>query len=180
MLFKALLRRLNGGTDTASTKASSSHRSFSKLAYEKYPNLPNIILRLLFQNQRTLFKTSHDATQTQTQTLSFQAQRVFPVLEILERSGLPLQHRVEIEEAIRHHMASPIWAIREKAAKALALVISEKDLSSEIKTLLRPGKSSQNCLHGRLLCVRFTISRIGAKITGECQLRYSKLGINNS
>lgn len=173
MLFKALIRRLNGGTDTASTKASSSHRSFSKLAYEKYSNLPNIILRLLSQNQRTLFKTSHDATQTQT--LSLQAQRVFPVLEILERSGLPVQHRVEIEEAIRHHMASPIWAIREKAAKALAFVISEKDLSSEIKTLLRPSKSSQNCLHGRLLCVRFTISRIGAKITGEYRRRYSKL-----
>lgn len=115
MLFKALLRRLNSGTDTASTKASSSHRSLSKLAYEKYPNLPGMILRLLCQNQQISIDAPHDKTQAQNQALSLQAQWVFPALEILERSGLPLQHRVEIEAAIKYHMASPVWAIREKA-----------------------------------------------------------------
>lgn len=173
MLFKALLRRLNGGTDTASTKASSYHRSLSKLAYEKYPNLPNMILRLLCQNHQTLVKAPHDETLSLSSSL--QAQRVFPALEILQRSGLPLQHRVEIEEALRHHMESPVWAIREKAAKALALVISQKDLGGEIRTLLQPSKISQNCLHGRLLCVRFMISRIGTKPTGQRQWKYSKL-----
>lgn len=164
MLFKALLRRLNGGTDTASTKASSSHRSLSNLAYEKYPHLPNMILKLLFQNRHTSTITLHDELQTLSPSL--QAQLVFPALEILERSGLPLQHRVEIGEAIRHHMASPIWAIREKAAKALALVVSERNLGLEIKTLLRPSKISQNNLHGRLLCVRFMISRIRSNNIG--------------
>lgn len=169
MLFKALLRRLNGGTDTASTKASSSHRSLSKLAYEKYPNLPNMILRLLCQNQQILTETPRD--EMQTLSLSLQAQWVFPALEILERSGFPLQHRGEIEEATRHHMASPVWAIREKAAKALALVINEKDLSDEIKSLLKPSKISHNYLHGRLFCVRFMISRIGVKPIGQCQCK---------
>lgn len=166
MLFKALLRRLNSGTDTASTKASSSHRSLSKLAYEKYPNLPGMILRLLCQNQQIPIDAPHDKTQAQKQALSLQAQWVFPALEILERSGLPLQHRVEIEAAIKYHMASPVWAIREKAAKALALVVSEKDLSGEIETLLKPSNISQNSLHGRLLCVRLMISRIGVKSIG--------------
>lgn len=175
MLFKALLRRLNGGTDTASTKASSSHRSFSKLAYEKYPNLPNLILRLLCQNQQALIEAAHD----ETQTLLLQAQWVFPALEILERSGLPLKHRVEIEEAIRHHMASSIWVIREKAAKALALVVSEKDLAGEIRDLLKPGKISQNCLHGRLLCVGFMISRVGANLAGQYRCKCSTLLVNN-
>lgn len=175
MLFKALLRRLNGGTDTASTKASSSHRSLSKLAYEKYPNLPSLILRLLCQNQQTSIEAAHN----ETQTLSFQAQWVFPALEILERSGLPLQYRVEIDEAIRHHMASSIWVIREKAAKALALVLSEKDINGEIGNLLKPSKMSQNCLHGRLLCVGFMISRIGAIPTGQYRCNYSILCISN-
>lgn len=175
MLFKALLRRLNGGTDTASTKASSSHRSLSKLAYEKYPNLPSLILRLLCQNKPTSIEAAHN----ETQTLSFQAQWVFPALEILERSGLPLQYRVEIDEAIRHHMASSIWVIREKAAKALALVLSEKDINGEIGNLLKPSKMSQNCLHGRLLCVGFMISRIGAIPTGQYRCNYSILCISN-
>lgn len=178
MLFKALLRRLNGGTDTASTKASSSHRSLSKLAYEKYPNLPNMILRLLCQTPEKPSKAPVD--EIETLSLSLQAQWVFPALEILERSGLPLQHRLNIEEAVRHHMASPVWAIREKAAKTFALVTNEKDLNAEIRTLLRPSKISQNSLHGRLLCVRFMISRIDAKYTGQCRWRCSMLCINKS
>ncbi|MCJ1464709.1 hypothetical protein MMC07_003322 [Pseudocyphellaria aurata] len=165
MLFKALIRRLNGGTDTASTKASSSHRSLSKLAYEKYPNLPNIILRLLYQTPEKPLNASVDGIETLS--LSLQAQWVFPALEILERSGFPLQHRIDIEEAVRRHMASPIWAIREKAAKTLALVTNDEDLNAEIRTLLKPSNISQNCLHGRLLCVRSMISRIGQKTTDE-------------
>ena len=162
MLFKALLSRLNGGTDTASTRASSSHRQFSRLAYEKYPNLPNLIVKLLY-NYTPVSINAVQQGETQSLLFSLQAQQVFPALEIVERSGVPLQHRAEIEQAIRYHMEGPIWAIREKAAKAFALMVDERYITTEIKQLLNASERLQNALHGRLLCLRFLVSRLGAK-----------------
>ncbi len=162
MLFKALLSRLNGGTDTASSRASSSHRRFSRLAYEKYPNLSNLILKLLSGNIRMSFNGPQN-DEVKALSFSLQAQKVYPALEIVGRLGLPSHQRAEIREAIRFHMEGPIWAIREKAAKASALVLKESDFVNEIKQLLEPDERSQNALHGKLLYVRFIIARLVAK-----------------
>ena len=152
MLFKALIRRLNGGTDTSSTRASSPHRRFSKLMYEKYPSLLDLLLKLL----RRIDTVRLDSGQSEI-SASMQAQRVFPALEIIEISGLPSQHDLEIKKLIWHHMESPAWPIREKAAKALALVLKHEDRHADIQTLLRPDWPSQNALHGRLLYLRYII-----------------------
>lgn len=165
MLFKALVSRLNGGTDTASTRASSSHRRFSRLAYEKYTNLPNLTLKLLYQNNLISINDLHHH-ELHSLSFSLQAQQVFPALEIVERSGIPEQHFAEIEQAIRYHMEGPVWAIREKAAKAFALMVDEKYIIIEIKKLLDASERSQNVLHGRFLCMRFLVSRIGATTKG--------------
>lgn len=165
MLFKALLSRLNGGTDTASTRASSSHRQFSRLAYEKYPNLPKLILKLLYHNSLISINALQN-DEAQCRFFSLQAQQVFPALEIVERSGVPPQHRAEIEQAIRHHMEGPIWAIREKAAKAFALMVDKRHVVTEIKQLLDASERPQNALHGRLLCLRILLSRIEAERKG--------------
>ncbi len=149
MLFKALIRRLNGGTDTSSTRASSPHRRFSKLMYEKYPSLPDLLLKML----RRVDVARLDVGQSEI-SASIQAQRVFPALEIVEISGLPSQHNFEIKKLIWHHMESLAWPIREKAAKALALVLKDEDRHADIQTLLRPDWPSQNALHGRLLHLR--------------------------
>jgi len=148
MLFKALLRRLNGGTDTASTKIPSSHRQSSHLVYEKYTNIPILILRLL---QIELSPNGRGAVQ---------AHKVFPALEIIERSGMPLQYQAEITEALWYYARSPDWSIREKAAKALSCVLGDRDLYKEAKATLTPSNgTSQNALHGRLLCLRFLLAQ---------------------
>ncbi len=169
MLFKALIRRLNGGTDTSSTKASSSHRRLSKLMYEKFPNLTHLLVKMLRQLGESRTEGDHSAV-----SASMQAQRVFPALEIIERSGLPSQHGLEIKNLIWHHLESPAWPIREKAANALGLVLNDRDCHGEIKTLLRPDWRSQNALHGRLLYLRNILSRNKAPLLhrslSECLL----------
>ena len=149
MLFKALIRRLNGGTDTSSTRASSAHRPFSNLIYEKYPRLPNLLLKML----RQVDAPRVDGEESEF-SASMQAQRVFPALEIIEIAGFPSQNSVEIKELIWHHMEGSAWPIREKAAKALSLVLNDKNHRTDIEALLRPDWRSQNALHGRLLYLR--------------------------
>lgn len=170
MLIKALIRRLNGGTDTSSARAPSSHRRRSMLMYEKYPSLPNLLVKMLRQVDEPTMAGDRSEV-----AASMQAQRVFPALEIIERSGLPSQYRLEIKKLIWHHMESPSWPIREKAAKALGLVLSDEDYLSDIKTILRRDWLSQNALHGRLLYLRHIILRNTARLSvrsyGECVLK---------
>lgn len=151
MLLKALLSRLNGGTDTSSTRVSSSHRRFSRLTYEKFPNLPELILKLLRSQPR-------GGDQKENHSI-LHAQRVFPALEILERFGLPSIHQIEIETAIKHHLEGSFWSIREKAARALALTLDSDAVADEAERLLSPDWFSQNALHGRLLVLRYFIAR---------------------
>ena len=160
MLFKALLKRLNGGTDTSSTKASSSHRRFSQLTYQKYPNLPKLLLRLLCP-------TPTDQSSSRDLHPMIQAHRVFPALEVIERSGIPPQDRSPFLDALHHYNESPDWSIREKAAKALSLIVDEGSIVKEVRSLVVPNWKSENELHGRLLCLRFLLARNEAPLFGE-------------
>ena len=161
MLFKALLKRLNGGTDTSSTKASSSHRRFSQLTYEKYPNLPDLLLRLLRRSPNQTQVTGRELYPT------MQAHRVFPAFEVIERSGIPSQHQDQFLDALQYYNESADWSIREKAAKALSLIVNEGRIVEEVKSLLAPNWHSQNRLHGRLLRLRFLLARNEAPLFGE-------------
>ncbi len=161
MLFKALLKRLNGGTDTSSTKASSSHRRFSQLTYEKFPNLPDLLQRLLRRIPAQTQITGRESYPT------MQAHRVFPALEVIERSGIPLQDRGPFLDALQYYNESPDWLIREKAAKALSLIVDETRFVEEVKSLLAPNWILQNALHGRLLRLRSLLARNEAPLFGE-------------
>lgn len=163
MLFKALLRRLNGGTDTASTKVSSSHRRSSHIAYEKYPNLPALILKL-FNNTESAAQIDLHGQEAST---LMKAQSVFAALEVIERSGIPPMHEADILDALWRYAKSPDWSIREKAAKTLSLVVNDHDIEAEFLSLLPAIWESQNALHGRLLCLRFLLNRAEAPLFGH-------------
>ena len=159
MLFKALIRRLNGGTDISSTKVSSSHRRSSHLAYQMYPNLPELVLRLLDHGRPELDVSINIST-------AQGAQKVFAALEVIERSGLPSTHQIDIKTAMWRHASCSNWPIREKAAKTLSLVMEEEDFERECKSVLLPTWLSQNELHGRLLCLRSILSRASSPQVG--------------
>ena len=157
MLFKALVRRLNGGTDTASTKVKSSYRRSSYLTYERNPNVPSLLLKLLC-NELPLTTKSINVTQHDGHSM-IRAHKVFPAMELLERSGLPNECGEVILEAIWQYMESFDWAIREKAAKALSHLLDSKDLINDARKLLSPDWPSQNALHGRMLCLQYLLCR---------------------
>ncbi|KAL8776544.1 MAG: hypothetical protein Q9213_008227 [Squamulea squamosa] len=159
MLMKALITRLNDGTNMLSNRASSSHRHVSALVYDKYPNVPDLLLRLL---------TYEDALNNQrleqgvivADTLVLRAQRVFPALEIIEQSGIPKKYHSEIRQASWSHLEGPVWAIRDKAAKSLSYLPKGEAITVEVKRCLQSPWSTQNALHGRLLYVRYLVARL--------------------
>ncbi|KAL8696436.1 MAG: hypothetical protein Q9201_007659 [Fulgogasparrea decipioides] len=159
MLIKALITRLHDGTDIASSKASSSHRRLSTLVYDKYKNLPDLILRLLIPKDLTdIDEAQSEATFTGTFVL--RAQRVFPALEVIEQSGVPKHHQAEIRQAVWKHLEGAVWPIRDKAAKALSYLPASDSIRIEMEYCLQKTWSTQNALHGRLLYLRYLYTRL--------------------
>ena len=159
MLIKALISRLNDGTNTSSSAVSSSHRRLSTLVYDKYPNLPSLILRLLKQGD-TIGIEAGLAAATMLDQDTLRAQRVFPALEMIEQSGVPKQHQLEIRRALQSHLEGPIWAIRDKSAKALSYLPATKAVLLEVQHQLQADSGKQNVLHGRLLYARYLVMRV--------------------
>ena len=177
MLFKALLRRLNGGTDTSSTKVTSAYRRSSHLIYQKYPNLSRSILKLLSDSNHSRSWPLESDAQRRTIPSAMKAQSVFAALEVIERSGIPSSCETEVRAAIWHLAESPDWSLREKAAKALSLLIDDHDIERQCLNLLSPQWASQNVLHGRLLCLRFLFSRLTTPQISETLSRFDIITI---
>ena len=184
MLFKALVRRLNGGTDTASMKIKSSYRRSSHLIYDRYPNLPTLLLKLLC-NELPLATRSVNITQHDGHSVT-PAHKVFPAMELLEILGLPNERGEMILEAVWQYMESFDWAIREKAAKALSRLFDSRDLISDARKLLSPDWPLQNALHGRLSCLQHVVSRDDIPLIGYEKLvplindRCNSMALQNS
>lgn len=166
MLLKALITRLNDGTNTASSRVSSAHKRLSSLVYEKYQNLPDLLLRLL-KYQDTVNLRIPQPEAKLAETLVLQAQRVFPALEIIEQSGVPTGHQSEILQAVWRHLQGPVWPIREKAAKALSYLPVGDNIEREVKQCLKRPWTTQNALHGRHLYLKYLLARMEPGANGN-------------
>ncbi|KAI4089386.1 MAG: hypothetical protein LQ339_008555 [Xanthoria mediterranea] len=165
MFMKALITRMNDGTNTLSSKAPSSHRRVSSLVYEKYPNVPDLLLRLLTHEDVIDSERLHKGVAV-PDTLLTQAQHVFPALEIIEQSGIPTKYYTEIWQASWNHLEGPVWALRDKAAKALSYLPNSNAIETEVRRSLQSSWSRQNSLHGRLLYLRYLIIRLRSDSQG--------------
>ena len=164
--MKALITRMNDGMNTLSSKAPSSHRHVSSLVYDKYPNVPDLLLRLLTHKDVINSERLHKEVAI-PDTLIPQAQHVFPALEMIEQSGIPRKHGKEIRQASWNHLEGPVWAIRDKAAKALSYLPHSNAIESEVRRCLQSPWSSQNSLHGHLLYLRYLVIRLRSDPEGK-------------
>ena len=149
MLMRALISRLNSGTDTHSSTVPSSHRRSVDFVYQQFPTLSGIILRLLGE-KKPLNKEPEGWAQQRIET-------VFPALEILERYGVPLLHSELIKSRVKGYLGSPSWPLRDKAAKAFSSNIDQHDTLHTLRDILTFDIKFQNALHGRLLAARWLV-----------------------
>ena len=156
MLLNALLSRLSGGNNSHLASRNSGRSHLSKHVYDKNPNLPDLILRLLGQNVVHPIPNGNPNTPLSATLRSFQV--LFPAMEIIKQFGIPPDHEAVVVKILKKQLSSPIWALREKTAEVLSLLTDEQAVIRDIQNT-SPHGWRQNELHGQLLCLKSMVLR---------------------
>lgn len=147
MLFKSLIDRLLGSTDSQNWSGESVNRS-SRFTYRDAPGLLDIVIKLLRRSTGQLLLESTAV------------ESAFPALQLLQRVPPPAGSKAEIRDLVLELCSSPHWHVREMAART-HLALMEQGNSVDIITSLLPSLDlRQNQIHGRLLCIRYAVSAI--------------------
>ena len=150
MLLKALLARLAHGFGFSASKTLEDHRRLAESTYNKYPQLEDLVIQLLERSFNLGDKSPvvNDARQVQF---------AFPAMEIIQRVGIPFVRCDLITSLLIKQLESPVWNIREKAARTLSFFQSEDSMIERLQEIGHLRIASQNPLHGMLLCLHYSI-----------------------
>jgi hypothetical protein len=167
MLFRALtnrMRRRNAGSAVGFGDISGSEASF-RISFEKYPDLLSLLSQLL-QSPALVEVGENIVHQKQTWKFSMTTERVFPALELIGEKipSLSGQDDQILRELVYRHFGSPVWGIRDRAARTYASLLSYSEILSTVENLSNSETliTDQNHLHGIALCVRYALQRIWA------------------
>ena len=148
MLLKALLTRVSGGTSVKDWHALEGHHRFAKATYNKYPELAILIEKLLQDGSST------NVSESLWKHASHEVHTSFPAMEAINRIGLQPSRGEEVESLLLMHLDSPVWTIRDKAARTLGSLTSDAILIESIKEQIGAMPLANNGVHGRLLCLK--------------------------
>lgn len=93
------------------------------------------------------------------------AESVFPALDIIRRAGPPEASRDELYVLVAEYLGSPVWHVRDMAARALcSFMLNDKWVSALESIIFSQGRSAKslhaNRLHGVLLTAKFVFERL--------------------
>lgn len=151
MLFRALLTRMCRTIPGSryGFGGSSGAEPGARISFEKYPDLLQLLSRLLAPSEN-----GDDA---------MVIDRVFPALELIgEKVPFPGSDDPVLCELVLQQLKSPVWAVREHSARVYASLLSRSAILAEIQHLLDVDSEQtlQNFLHGKALCVKFALRRL--------------------
>lgn len=147
MLFKALIDRLLGSTDSQNWSDETITRS-SRFTYRDAPGLLEIVTKLLRRSAK-----QHNLEFTTVES-------AFPALKLLQRVPPPAGSRAEIRDLVLELCGSQHWHVREMAARTHLALVEQENKVSVITSLLPTMKLRQNQIHGQLLCIRYAVSAV--------------------
>lgn len=151
LLLRSLIDCLFGTNENkASIEAGWDGRS-TKLSYEKYPELPELLLKLLGKEALS----NEDANTPAIGAI----ESVFPALDIIRRAGPPTILRNEIKERVSIHLGSKFWHTRELAARTMCTFMLNNQWLSDLENLLKISDGSTNYAHGVLMTINFVLER---------------------
>ncbi|GAB7360221.1 hypothetical protein MBLNU230_g7981t1 [Neophaeotheca triangularis] len=146
MLFRGVLDRLLGTNDSyIDDDAPDKSR---QLSLERHPQLYNTVIALL------------EAPNRDTGTTARSSEGVFPALQLLQRARVPETKLEEVRNAVLLLTASPLWHVRDKAARTYASFVHSDEVVNQVYRLLSYHQpfTHQNALHGRLLSVKYVLA----------------------
>jgi hypothetical protein len=162
---------LIGTSESKSTTEAGWDGKSVRVSYDRYPGLGVLLSQLLSTTISEDAIISDDNTTSDSimipddETPPTNTENgVFPALDFLRRVGPPAHHYDEIFEKIKIHIASPIWAVREIAAKGITgfLVHRQKgqDSGAVMANLIKWGFVYDiNSSHGVLRAIKYSIDR---------------------
>ncbi|KAM4054760.1 putative death-receptor fusion protein [Hirsutella rhossiliensis] len=157
LLLRSLIDCLFGSQESKAMIEAGWDGKANRIPYHRYPNLPTVL--------RTLLMSGHQML-AQTTAIVSAAESVFPALDIIRRAGPPELLRDEIQVHVAVYMSSPVWHVRELAARTLCSCLLHEGWFPIAKKLVQEalGARSSNRLnhvHGVLLTLKFLVQRLG-------------------
>ncbi|PLB40291.1 THADA/TRM732 family protein [Aspergillus candidus] len=156
MLFRALLIRMCRHGSGLGFGGSSGSEPGYKVSFQKYPGLVELLASLL----ETTSANDQDASGDDTMV----TERVFPAMELIAEK-IPNVIGVDddmLRRLVQKQLHSRVWGIREHAARVYASLLDRLDILSGVRAFVKDGSDTeeQNYLHGRALCVKYSLRRI--------------------
>lgn len=156
IFLRSLIDCLFGSQESKAMIEAGWDGKANRIAYHRYPNLPPVLSNLL--------KSGHQMLSQTGATVSA-AESVFPALDIIRRAGPPELLHDEIQVDVAVYLSSPVWHVRELAARTLCSCLLHERWLQTIKGILQDALLSrtsnrQNHVHGVLLTLRFVIERL--------------------
>ncbi|KAH7162646.1 putative death-receptor fusion protein-domain-containing protein [Dactylonectria estremocensis] len=172
IFLRSLIDCLFGSHESKSTMEAGWDGKANRIAYHRYPSLPNVLLNLL--------KTGHEMM-APTAMGSAAAESVFPALDIIRRAGPPELLRDELQVYIAKYIASPVWHVRDIAARTLcSCLLHDKWLdvitALAAESLQSTGGNAQNHVHGVLLSLKYVVERLQEVMQDRLQGDMPRLG----
>jgi hypothetical protein len=158
IFLRSLIDSLFGSQESKAMIEAGWDGKANRIPYHRYPNLPSVLVNLL--------KSGHQMMALTTSLSAAAAEAVFPALDIIRRAGPPDVLRDELETHIAVYLASPVWHVREIAARTLCSCLLNDKWLSTITTLIIDSlegnlRARQNQCHGALLTLKFVFERLG-------------------
>ncbi|KAJ5613333.1 hypothetical protein N7510_006527 [Penicillium lagena] len=137
---------------------SSGSEPGSRVSFPKYPGLLELLSRLL-----TPTEDNASAVGGSTDIVT---ERVFPALELVGEK-IPTfsdNHDTMLRALVLEHMKSPVWGVREHAARVYASLLTRNNILQDVSNLvdISPSAATDNFLHGIALCVRYSLRRFSS------------------
>lgn len=159
MLFRALLTRMCRSIPGSSFGfgGNSGSEPGARISFYKYPGILPLLSSLLAPSDSSQdVKNGDNAMVTE---------RVFPALELIgEKVPVSGENDAILLSLVLRQLGSPVWGIREHAARVYASLLNRSDILSDIRDLLsfRSEEVTQNFIHGKALCIRYAFRRFAA------------------
>jgi hypothetical protein len=151
LLLRSLIDCLFGTSESKLVTEAGWDGKSIRLAYERYPALPEILLILM--------ATEPNEPVTHMSPQIGAVESVFPALDIIRRAGPPPKFRGEIHACIKIHLGSSIWHVRDIAARTICTLFLDERWLEGITDLLETCSNSTNQVHGVLLATKYLLER---------------------